>query len=136
MSFFSLFLLAFDLCKGHTNFLTKLWNNWSWQCHNWFRREFSILFCNFAFWPSTFAKATPFFWPKNHQINGQGMVPTGLEQYLVYFEAISSTQYYPCSLCNPIFHHALLKMVSAFIKLKFFVKLHATSFTNILPLNL
>ena len=47
-----------------------------------------------------------------HQIIGQDNVWTNLDQYLVYFVAISSAQYYPCSLCTTSINKQQLVMIN------------------------
>ena len=92
--------MTFDLCKGHTNVLTK---NYQFTGHS----NISIIidlnllhfehFCLLAF---GLYKGHIHFLTKIHQITGQRNVPTSLDQNLVYILAISSALYYPCSLCN------------------------------------
>ena len=54
-----------------------------------------VHFCLLAF---DLCKGHINFFPKFRQIISQGIVPSSLDQILVYFVAISSGLYYPCSL--------------------------------------
>ena len=96
-------LLTFDLCKGHTQFLTKS-HQISSQCNLPISFDKNLLyfvrFCLLAF---DLCKGHTHFLKRNHQITSQGNVPTTLNQNLMHFVAISSALYYPCSLCTLTF---------------------------------